>query len=335
MEIFFDSFYLIFALSLGARMFFLKGEGKNLLASMTFLLAFGDIFHLVPRILKALGGENLGPALSLGTKVSSLTMCLFYLLFYIYIKKRMEIKNKGLDFCLYLLTALRLITVLLNFKYQSDRLDLYSNIPFTLQGLIVIVLLYKYREVFKKNFLLVIISFACYIPVVLFKRTYPMVGALMIPKTIAYIFIIVGFYKSLEKNQSPLPDFALASLVMALFSGVFYDVFTKVFFESEDLLRIHPHLMILGLVLPILMEILLERKDKDFKEIGKLFSTYQTGLFLTMGAFFLRGLAENGNLIPLCDRIITGLMGLGHTLLGLSLIFIFKKLLEEKTKKLN
>ena len=35
------------------------------------------------------------------------------------------------------------------------------------------------------------ISFACYLPVTVLSRRYPLVGMLMIPKTCAYIWMIV------------------------------------------------------------------------------------------------------------------------------------------------
>ena len=37
----------------------------------------------------------------------------------------------------------------------------------------------------------IIISFGCYLPVTLFSKTKPQVGLLMIPKTYAYMWIIV------------------------------------------------------------------------------------------------------------------------------------------------
>lgn len=216
MEILFDSFYLVFALSLGLRMFAMEGKDKNILAAMTFFLAFGDVFHLIPRILKAFGVMNLEAALSLGTKVSSLTMCLFYLLYYIHIKKSMDLKNKGLDVLVCLLGLARLVTIFMGFNNGSDQLDLISNLPFVLLGVVIVILLAKGKELFGKEYILVLISFACYIPVVLFKRTHPAVGALMIPKTIAYIFLIISFYKSLQHEEGALKDISVSALMAGL-----------------------------------------------------------------------------------------------------------------------
>ena len=37
----------------------------------------------------------------------------------------------------------------------------------------------------------IIISFGCYLPVTLLSKKYPKVGLLMIPKTCAYVWVIV------------------------------------------------------------------------------------------------------------------------------------------------
>ena len=45
-------------------------------------------------------------------------------------------------------------------------------------------------------------SFACYIPVVLFADTVPAVGMLMIPKTCAYVWaVLIGFNAMKERNN--------------------------------------------------------------------------------------------------------------------------------------
>ena len=45
-------------------------------------------------------------------------------------------------------------------------------------------------------------SFACYIPVVLFADTVPAVGMLMIPKTCAYVWaVLIGFNAMKERNK--------------------------------------------------------------------------------------------------------------------------------------
>jgi hypothetical protein len=44
---------------------------------------------------------------------------------------------------------------------------------------------------------MILVSYACYIPVILFVQQTPMVGMLMIPKTLAYLGIAVIAYRDL------------------------------------------------------------------------------------------------------------------------------------------
>ena len=79
------------------------------------------------------------------------------------------------------------------------------NIPFALLGLIIIVLFYKQAKLhndqqFKYMWLAIVLSFGFYIPVVLFAKTYPLAGMLMIPKTCAYVWIVWMGYSELKKS---------------------------------------------------------------------------------------------------------------------------------------
>ena len=83
---------------------------------------------------------------------------------------------------------------------------IYRNIPFALLGLLVIVLFYrsareKNDRSFRFMWLTIVLSFAFYIPVVLFANTLPPVGMLMIPKTCAYVWtVLIGFLDAKNGN---------------------------------------------------------------------------------------------------------------------------------------
>ncbi|MPN61472.1 hypothetical protein SDC9_209209 [bioreactor metagenome] len=76
---------------------------------------------------------------------------------------------------------------------------IYRNIPFALMGILIIYLFYTSAKehndkAFKYMYLTIVLSFAFYIPVVLFADTIPLVGMLMIPKTCAYVWTVwIGF----------------------------------------------------------------------------------------------------------------------------------------------
>ena len=77
---------------------------------------------------------------------------------------------------------------------------IYRNIPFVILGAILVVLYYKSAKddaLFHFLWLAVVISFACYIPVTLEAKKHPMIGMLMMPKTLAYVAMIVMGLKML------------------------------------------------------------------------------------------------------------------------------------------
>lgn len=81
---------------------------------------------------------------------------------------------------------------------------IYRNIPFALLGLLVIVLFYVQSHVdasFRWLWLTIVLSFAFYIPVVLFSHQYPAVGMLMIPKTCAYVWTVWIGYQAMKGER--------------------------------------------------------------------------------------------------------------------------------------
>ena len=83
------------------------------------------------------------------------------------------------------------------------------NVPFALMGLWIIVLFYqqaKQKEdfVFKYMWLAITLSFLFYIPVVLWADTLPMIGMLMIPKTLAYVWVVWMGYQLMKKELNYL-----------------------------------------------------------------------------------------------------------------------------------
>ena len=53
---------------------------------------------------------------------------------------------------------------------------------------------------FRWMWLTIVLSFAFYIPVVLWADVIPMIGMLMIPKTCAYVWTVLIGYKAMEKE---------------------------------------------------------------------------------------------------------------------------------------
>lgn len=202
-ETVFDILYLCIVLFAGATML-LKGSPLIKKAGfMAVLLGAGDAFHLIPRCvaLWTTGLEAHAAALGIGKLITSITMTVFYLILYDLWRARYQIKGRrGLTVTLWALAVLRFALCLLPqnrwLSYRQPLLfGILRNLPFAAMGIIIIVIFA--REAKKAGDrewrwmpLAAALSFALYLPVVLFSGTAPVVGVLMIPKTLAYVWIV-------------------------------------------------------------------------------------------------------------------------------------------------
>lgn len=170
---------------------------------MAVLLGAGDAFHLVPRVyaLWTTGIDANAAALGVGKLITSITMTAFYLILYYIWRERYEIKGRsGLTITMWALTVARVaLSVLPQNEWLSADPPLFwgilRNIPFALMGIIIIWLFWretaKARDpVFRFMPLAVLLSFGFYVPVVLFSAAVPAIGMLMVPKTLAYVWIV-------------------------------------------------------------------------------------------------------------------------------------------------
>ena len=84
---------------------------------------------------------------------------------------------------------------------------IWRNIPFALLGLLILLLFYHSARqhqdrAFRFMWLTIVLSFAFYLPVVLFADTVPLIGMLMIPKTCAYVWTVLIGYRAMKKEQT-------------------------------------------------------------------------------------------------------------------------------------
>lgn len=214
-ETVFDVLYLGFALSAGLTMLI---KGKDPLAKkaglMAALLGAGDSFHLVPRsyALWTTGLEANAAALGVGKLITSITMTLFYLILYYVWRERYQIKErKGLTAVMWTLSVLRIALCLLpQNQWLTYRQPLFygvlRNIPFAMMGVIIIVIFAQETKkagdsVFRFMPLAVGLSFGFYLPVVLFSGILPIIGMLMIPKTMAYVWIVLMGWRLYRQSK--------------------------------------------------------------------------------------------------------------------------------------
>lgn len=206
MEAVFDTCYLLFDLIAGI-LFFACSHGSPLFllyGVLTWTLCFGDAFHLVPRVLRAVKGSNekIERQLGIGLQISSITMTVFYILL-LYIWKQTFYEMTApvmLEILIWVSAAVRIVVCMLpqnNWCGEEGncKLSVIRNAVFAVTGICVIVLYVMsgntYGYHMTRMAAAIVVSFGCYLPVTLLSKKMPKIGMLMIPKTCAYIWMIV------------------------------------------------------------------------------------------------------------------------------------------------
>lgn len=114
--------------------------------------------------------------------------------------------------------------------------------------------------------------------------------------------------------------------ILAMIGGVFYREFTKFngFTARTTLSVVHTHYFLLGLVFFLLLVVL--EKNLSFTEAktGRVLAVYHIGLNLTAVMLVVRGVTQvmGADLSKGVDAAISGMAGIGHILLGVSLVLL-------------
>ncbi len=204
-EAVFDIIYLLFDLIAGL-MFLIAGGGKTvfvLFGLLALFLGVGDAFHLIPRVARAIHGET--PKIKLwlnrGLFVSSISVTIYYLILYFIWRELYpdEHVSAVLVVLLFVSAIARIIICMLpqngwTTGTKSRKLSIARNSIFAVTGLIIVVLFAGTGNQggygMASMSIAIILSFACYYPVVFFVDRNPKLGMLMMPKTIAYVWMI-------------------------------------------------------------------------------------------------------------------------------------------------
>ena len=129
---------------------------------------------------------------------------------------------------------------------------------------------------------------------------------------------------------------SLLYAILAMVGGVFYREFTKFNgFTARTTLGVHTHYFLLGMVFFLLLLLL----EKSFSFTGAktkcVLTAYQVGLNLTAVMFVVRGVPQvlGTELSAGMNAAISGIAGIGHILLGISMVMLLlqvKKSVAEK-----
>ena len=119
---------------------------------------------------------------------------------------------------------------------------------------------------------------------------------------------------------------ALLYAVLAMIGGVFYREFTKFngFTAKTTLAVIHTHYFLLGMVFFLLLLLLEKNFSFTGAKTGRVLAAYHFGLNLTAVMFGVRGIVQV--MMPVIssgmDAAISGIAGIGHILLGVSMVIL-------------
>lgn len=206
-ELIFDIVYLL-TIFLSATYLYITANPGTIrfrFAMIAFILGGGDSFHLIPRILSLLnkGHKDYRVSLGIGKLITSITMTIFYVLLWGIGRDYYKLSpNILLSISVYSLSLLRLVVCLLpqnqwTSRKPSPRWGIIRNIPFLILGFMVMGLFFLGASLdggLAYMWLAIAISFLCYMPVVVWVHKRPIVGMLMLPKSCAYVaMILMGF----------------------------------------------------------------------------------------------------------------------------------------------
>ena len=188
------------------------------------LLALGDTGHVGFRVLAyVLGGLDatftvFGAQVGLvgiGALATAITVTIFYALMVAIWWTRFDKRPGGFAYLLLATAAVRLTIMLSpanewNSVVPPQPWGFYRNLPLIIQGLGVAYLILRDARasndrVFTWVGVMILTSYAFYMPVIFFVQRFPLIGMLMIPKTMAYVAIAFLAYsnaKSLESQRA-------------------------------------------------------------------------------------------------------------------------------------
>lgn len=119
---------------------------------------------------------------------------------------------------------------------------------------------------------------------------------------------------------------ALLYAILAMAGGVFYREFTKFrgFSARTALSVVHTHYFLLGMVFFLLLVLLEKNFSFTGARTGRVLVIYHTGLNVTAAMLLVRGTAQvlGSELSSSLDAAISGIAGMGHILLGISVVLL-------------
>ena len=221
-EIIFDVAYLIAVWTLVALMIHRKTvvaekdqKVARLIRWMFILLAVGDTGHVGFRVVAyATGGLEKNPLLvGIGACATAITVTFFYMLLVWVWKERFGKKMNAFAWFLLAIGVVRLVIMALpgnewGNTVPPEPMGIIRNIPLMVQGIgiMLMILIDAYRAK-DRTFIwvgwMIFLSYLFYTPVILFVDKVPMLGMLMMPKTLAYLAVAAIVFGAFYARKRP------------------------------------------------------------------------------------------------------------------------------------
>lgn len=122
---------------------------------------------------------------------------------------------------------------------------------------------------------------------------------------------------------------ALTYSIIAMVAGVFYREFTKFMgFAGKTTLGVmHTHYFALGMIFFLMLLVLEKNFAFSDKAVSKIMIFYHVGLNITGAAFLARGVFQvmGTEMTSTLNASLSGVAGIGHAVLGISMILVLLK----------
>lgn len=220
-EIIFDVLYLLaiwlLVILMWNRRAYLNDETRKvgqLFIAAFFLLALGDTGHVGFRVVAyARGGLAANPSLvGMGALATAVTVTFFYMVVAEIWRVRFGKPRNAFWWSLIIIGFIRLIIMIPAGNDWGSAVtplnwSLARNIPLMIQGLAIAValLVSGIRAHDRMSIwvgIMIFVSYAFYTPVILFVQKIPLLGMLMMPKTLAYVAVALIAFRLFRKPTS-------------------------------------------------------------------------------------------------------------------------------------
>lgn len=215
-EIWFDIGYLVTVWTVVVLMFSHRGRvaSRNRAVAARVLWSFvllglGDAGHVGFRVFAYLNGglEQHTTLVGIGALATAITVTIFYMVMLDAWRVRYGRALGRFGWTLMAVGVLRLGLMMPAVNQWTNLVPpmpwgIVRNIPLMIQGLGLAWLLFRdsgkaVDHPFRAIAWMIVVSYACYIPVILFAARVPLLGMLMIPKTCAYLAVAFIAYGAL------------------------------------------------------------------------------------------------------------------------------------------